>query len=99
MTEHLTRESVEAMCRAAPFADAEVGIPEMVAALRALVAERDAARAALEKIAAMDGNPCRTHDPSFGDGYDMAASSAASSAASVARAALAQAEHKTRGAP
>lgn len=43
MSDHpdTSAEAVDRMCCAAHFADSEAGIPEMVATLRALVAERD----------------------------------------------------------
>lgn len=43
MTSSPTREEVERMCRCAPFATNEAGIPEMVATLRALLARAEAA--------------------------------------------------------
>ena len=42
-----SKEYVERMCRCAPFADNEAGIPEMVAMLRALLARAEAAEAEL----------------------------------------------------
>ena len=99
MTEHLTRESVETMCRAAPFADAEVGIPEMVAALRALVVERDAAhnggklRRFMEIAIEEDCDQPMTAAEWLAD-FDRSVY-----LANALCAALAPAEHKTRGAP
>ncbi len=48
--------------------------------LARLLAERDAYKAGLEKIAVMNKTPMYTTNPDFGDGYDMAAGSAAETA-------------------
>lgn len=50
MMNDTSREYIERMCACAPFADQEAGIPEMVTALRALVAERDALRAEVARL-------------------------------------------------
>jgi hypothetical protein len=46
-----TTAAIERMCQVAPFADNDAGIPEMVAALRALATERDSAEAEVTRLA------------------------------------------------
>lgn len=41
---------IDRMCACAPFADQTAGIPEMVEALQALVAERDTLRAEVARL-------------------------------------------------
>ena len=57
----MQRKDVERICACAPFADQTAGIPEMVAALRAVLAERDPQQGQLNELRNGWANSVKPH--------------------------------------